>query len=65
LTLHAGQPTASPDLELSPTDSVDRLVPRYRGEPAPLVRSGDGSCRSGRFEAVLGGDFDLLMAEET
>jgi ATP-dependent Clp protease ATP-binding subunit ClpC len=40
------------------------VVRRYRGEPAPLVRSGDGSWRSGHFEAVLGGDFDLLMAEE-
>jgi ATP-dependent Clp protease ATP-binding subunit ClpC len=37
---------------------------RYRGEPAPLVRSGDGSFRSGRFDAVLGGDFDLLLAED-
>jgi len=30
-------------------------VRRYRGEPDPLVRSGDGSWRSGRFDAVLGG----------
>ncbi len=40
------------------------VVRRYRGEPAPLVRSGDGSWRSGRLDAVLRGDFDLLGAEE-
>jgi hypothetical protein len=39
-------------------------VRRYRGEPAPLVRSGDGSWRTGKLDAVLRGDFDLLMAEE-
>jgi ATP-dependent Clp protease ATP-binding subunit ClpC len=40
------------------------VVRRYRGEPAPLVRSGDGSWRSGRLDAVLRGDFDLLGADE-
>jgi ATP-dependent Clp protease ATP-binding subunit ClpC len=40
------------------------VVRRYRGEPAPLVRSGDGSWRSGKFDAVLRGDFDLLGADE-
>ncbi len=40
------------------------VVRRYRGEPAPLVRSGDGSWRSGRLDAVLRGDFDLLTAAE-
>jgi hypothetical protein len=39
-------------------------VRRYRGEPSPLVRSGDGSWRSGRLDAVLRGDFDLLGADE-
>jgi len=47
---HAGQPNA--------------VVRRYRGEPAPLVRSGDGSWRSGRLDAVLRGNFDLLGADE-
>jgi hypothetical protein len=28
------------------------------------VRSGDGSWRSGKFDAVLRGDFDLLGADE-
>ncbi len=40
------------------------VVRRYRSEPAPLVRSGDGSWRSGRLDAVLRGDFDLLGADE-
>ena len=39
------------------------VVRRYRGEPSPLVRSGDGSWRTGRLDAVLRGDFDLLMAD--
>ncbi|HEY3643044.1 MAG TPA: AAA family ATPase [Xanthobacteraceae bacterium] len=40
------------------------VVRRYRGEPAPLVRSGDRSWRSGRLDAVLRGNFDLLGADE-
>ena len=40
------------------------VVRRYRGEPSPLVRSGDGSWRTGRLDAVLRGDFDLLGADE-
>ena len=40
------------------------VVRRYRGEPSPLVRNADGSWRSGRLDAVLGGDFDLLGADE-
>jgi len=39
------------------------VVRRYRGEPAPLVRSADGSWRTGRLDAVLRGDFDLLTAD--
>jgi ATP-dependent Clp protease ATP-binding subunit ClpC len=46
----------------APPSSV--VVRRYRGEPSPLVRNGDGSWRSGRLDAVLGGDFDLLGADE-
>ena len=38
------------------------VVRRYRGEPSPLVRSGDGSWRTGRLDAVLRGDFDLIGA---
>jgi hypothetical protein len=46
----------------APLPSV--IVRRYRGEPSPLVRNGDGSWRSGRLAAVLRGDFDLLTAAE-
>ena len=39
---------------------------RYRDGQAPLVRDARGGWRSGRVEAVLGGDFDLmgLLAQE-
>lgn len=42
----------------APRSSV--VVRRYRRTPAPLVRNADGSWRSGKLDAVLGGDFDLL-----
>jgi ATP-dependent Clp protease ATP-binding subunit ClpC len=40
------------------------VVRRYRAGPSPLVRNADGSWRSGKFDAVLRGDFDLLPAAE-
>jgi ATP-dependent Clp protease ATP-binding subunit ClpC len=39
------------------------VVRRYREEP-PLVRDGAGKWRTGRFDLVLGGEFDLLQAGE-
>jgi ATP-dependent Clp protease ATP-binding subunit ClpC len=41
------------------------VVRRYRGEPSPLVRNADGTWRTGRLDAVLRGDFDLLPAAES
>ncbi len=44
-------------------DSVppsNAVVRRYRGEPAPLVRDVVSGWRSGRFDDVLAGDFDLM-----
>jgi ATP-dependent Clp protease ATP-binding subunit ClpC len=38
------------------------VVRRYRRSPAPLVRNMNGSWRSGKLDAVLGGDFDLIAA---
>ena len=38
------------------------VVRRYRFEPSPLVRSMNGAWRTGRLDAVLAGDFDLLSA---
>jgi ATP-dependent Clp protease ATP-binding subunit ClpC len=40
------------------------VVRRYRGDPSPLVRDMNGSWRSGRLDAVLGGDFDLIAASQ-
>ena len=39
------------------------VVRRYRREPSPLVRNADGSWRSGKVDAVLAGDFDILAHE--
>ena len=38
------------------------VVRRYRSDPSPLVRNMNGSWRSGRLDAVLRGDFDLIAA---
>ena len=38
------------------------IVRRYRREPAPLVRDMVQGWRSGRLDAVLAGDFDLIAA---
>ncbi len=49
---------------LAKASSPSAVVRRYRKSPSPLVRNADGSWRSGRFDAVLRGDFDLLPAAE-
>ncbi len=36
------------------------IIRRYREEPAPLVRDVSSGWRTGRLDAVLGGDFDLM-----
>jgi len=36
------------------------IIRRYRENPAPLVRDARDGWRTGRFEAVLSGDFDLF-----
>jgi ATP-dependent Clp protease ATP-binding subunit ClpC len=38
------------------------IVRRYRDDAAPLVRDLAGGWRSGRLDAVLAGDFDLIAA---
>jgi ATP-dependent Clp protease ATP-binding subunit ClpC len=45
------------DFDKAPRLSV--VIRRYRQEPAPLVRNADGSWRTGRFDAVLQGDFEV------
>jgi ATP-dependent Clp protease ATP-binding subunit ClpC len=39
------------------------IVRRYREQPAPLVRDVAKGWRTGRLDAVLTGDFDLIGAE--
>ena len=38
------------------------IVRRYRADPSPLVRNMNGSGRTGRLDAVLQGDFDLIAS---
>jgi len=51
-------------------DAFDRagvptnVVRRYRGEPSPLVRDMMAGWRSGRLDAVLRGDFDLIAVAQ-
>lgn len=40
------------------------VVRRYRSDPSPLVRNSNGSWRSGKLDAVLAGDFDLIAERE-
>ena len=40
------------------------VVRRYRREPSPLVRNMNGSWRTGKLDAVLRGDFDLIAASQ-
>jgi ATP-dependent Clp protease ATP-binding subunit ClpC len=41
------------------------VVRRYRRDPSPLVRNMNGGWRTGRLDAVLRGDFDLIAASQT
>jgi ATP-dependent Clp protease ATP-binding subunit ClpC len=41
------------------------VVRRYRREPSPLVRNMKGGWRTGKLDAVLGGDFDLIAANQS
>jgi ATP-dependent Clp protease ATP-binding subunit ClpC len=41
------------------------VVRRYRREPSPLVRNMNGSWRTGKLDAVLRGDFDLIAASQS
>lgn len=39
------------------------VVRRYRTGASPLVRNAEGTWRSGKLDAVLAGDFDLMAGE--
>lgn len=45
---------------LSRTGDLNAVVRRYRDGAAPLVRDVKGGWRSGRLDAVLDGDFDIV-----
>jgi ATP-dependent Clp protease ATP-binding subunit ClpC len=40
------------------------VVRRYRRHPSPLVRNMNGGWRTGKLDAVLCGDFDLIAASQ-
>jgi ATP-dependent Clp protease ATP-binding subunit ClpC len=40
------------------------VVRRYRGGAAPLVRDASGAWRTGKFDQVMRGDFDLIGAAQ-
>ena len=46
---------------LTKAPRTSTVIRRYRRQPSPLVRSADGSWRSGKLDAVLHGDFDVLQ----
>jgi ATP-dependent Clp protease ATP-binding subunit ClpC len=46
----------------SQAGASNALIRRYRNGPSPLVRDMTGGWRSGRLDAVLRGDFDLIGA---
>ena len=46
--------------ERTATSDAPRIVRRYRRDPSPLVRDAARGWRTGRLDAVLAGDFDLI-----
>lgn len=45
---------------LDKAEASNAVIRRYRDGPSPLVRDGKQGWRSGKFDAVLSGDFDLI-----
>lgn len=45
---------------LDKAGAANSVVRRYRGGASPLVRDGKKAWRSGKFDAVLAGDFDVI-----
>jgi ATP-dependent Clp protease ATP-binding subunit ClpC len=54
--------TLATTLAAEPASST--VVRRYRGGRSPLVRDARLGWRSGKLEAILGGDFDLIGAAQ-
>jgi ATP-dependent Clp protease ATP-binding subunit ClpC len=47
---------------LATTERSSTVVRRYRGDPAPLVRDLVSGWRSGRYDTIIAGNFDLIAA---
>ena len=60
--LSAGKLRSALKEALSGPGQPSSIVRRYRDDAAPLVRDIAGGWRSGRLDAVLAGDFDLIAA---
>lgn len=46
------------------TATSNTVVRRYRGGASPLVRDASGAWRTGKFDQVMRGDFDLIGAAQ-
>jgi len=53
---------AAMETVLAATERSSTVVRRYRSEPSPLVRDLVSGWRSGRYDAIMAGNFDLIMA---
>jgi ATP-dependent Clp protease ATP-binding subunit ClpC len=61
----AARVRVAPDLDALAAATGDRIVVRrYREQPSALVRDSVRKWRSGRVEAVLGGEFDVIGARD-
>jgi len=40
------------------------VLRRYRAQPSPLVRDVAQGWRTGRFDQVMNGDFDLIVERD-
>jgi ATP-dependent Clp protease ATP-binding subunit ClpC len=49
---------------LHAADEEPRVCRRYRAAPSPLVRDAVRGWRSGRLDRVLGGEFDVMRADD-
>ena len=49
---------------LAKSAASSSVVRRYRGGASPLVRDASGAWRTGKFDQVMRGDFDLIGAAQ-
>lgn len=53
---------AAMEQALAAAERSSAVVRRYRGDPSPLVRDLVSGWRSGRYDTILAGNFDLIAA---